>query len=188
MNEDIRQALHLLFGLFFVFFVLLTGTKKALFLLLILSVTGLIASFLMIKGIRIPIAFTLLRIVERMDESSFPGKAAFRFLAGIGIVLFYSLLVERPEIAAPALIPIALGDSFATIIGTRIGRIPLLSKSLEGSIAFFIASMTAYYLLFPKIFFQGIIVSLTALMAELLPLEDNITVPFVSAVTLSFLI
>ena len=187
MKETLRQVLHLLFGLFFIFLTAAQGPVVALYFVAVLAVIGGASAILIFRGIRVPLASSILQIVERSEESSFPGKAAFKFLAGIGLALAFSLWISRPEIAAPALVPMALGDSFATIVGKRIGRIRLMRKSLEGAAAFFVATMVGYTFILPTPFFPALTTAIVALFAELFPLEDNFSVPLVSAITLSFI-
>lgn len=98
------------------------------------------------------------------------------------------VLLFPTAIAIAAMIFLAFGDPMAEWIGTRFGRVPLLGKTLEGTLAGFAACVTAgaLLLLLPGLdltwsdIFAG---ALAATVMELLPapIDDNFTVPLFSA-------
>ncbi len=97
------------------------------------------------------------------------------------------LLFER-SIAIAAMVFLAFGDPLAEIVGTRFGRIRFLGKSLEGSLACFLACWLSgsVLLLLPGMDLTGRLVLIGALAATFMeflpvPVDDNFTVPLFSA-------
>jgi dolichol kinase len=104
------------------------------------------------------------------------------YVLGIGL----SLYLYRMDIAAAAICFLAFGDVAATTIGERYGRTKIGNKSLEGSLAFVAAAVSAGLLLplvgiivVPGVILFGAII---AAGVELLPLpvNDNLVIPLVS--------
>ncbi len=104
------------------------------------------------------------------------------YVLGIGL----SLYLYRMDIAAAAVCFLAFGDVAATTIGERYGRTKIGNKSLEGSLAFVAAAVSAGLLLplvgitvAPLVILFGVI---AAAGVELLPLplNDNLVIPLVS--------
>jgi dolichol kinase len=110
------------------------------------------------------------------------------FVLASGILL---CLLFPPIIAAAALAIALVGDTAAALIGRRYGWTRIGNKSLQGSIAFFIAGMaavgvTAWATQQPLAFLlSGATAALAAAIAELyahvLFLNDNLTVPLAAA-------
>lgn len=103
----------------------------------------------------------------------------------LGTLLTVVLFLHH--IAVAALTFIAIGDVPAAIVGERYGRIKILGRSLEGSIAFFISSFLSGLILLtlPRMQIEGLNFqlvlwgTLTATVVELLSfkIDDNLTVP-----------
>ncbi len=94
------------------------------------------------------------------------------------------------SIAATALGFLVVGDAFAALVGERWGRRRLGRKSLEGSVACFAGCIAAGALFMPQ---QWTVVAAAAAVAtavEALPtgVNDNLSVPFIAAVTLWLLV
>ena len=95
---------------------------------------------------------------------------------------FYDL-----PVAVYSVVFLACGDVAATTVGERWGSIKISGvKSLQGTVAFFVASVIAgtvvnlaFYPLSPVVFLAG---AATAAVVEILPikLNDNLTIPLVS--------
>lgn len=82
---------------------------------------------------------------------------------------------------------LAIGDTFAAIVGIIFGKRKLLGtkKSLEGSIACFISSFIfALFYINPAIAFLG---AFSATIAEFsrIPVDDNIKIPLLAGVVMS---
>lgn len=104
------------------------------------------------------------------------------YVLGIGLSLF---LYSAP-VATAAVCFLAFGDVAATAVGERYGKTRIGDKSLEGTTAFILASMTAgFFLTLIGIAPMPAVIVLGALIAagvELLPLpvNDNLVIPIVS--------
>ena len=127
-----------------------------------------------LKGKGLVVVDTLLKFLER--PYSLPAHGAFWY--GLGTLLVISFSRNIMEMQA-ALLLLALGDGFSTLIG-KLGKIPLPhnpKKTLEGSIAFFAAGILS--VLFVGI--SGLVLSLIAAVVEStnLRIDDNFLIPLV---------
>lgn len=145
----------------------------------------------------IPIGTSTFRIMARENElesSTFVGPILFW---GILVIMFLFLDLE---VAMVGVWTSAIGDAFAAIVGTEVGKhkIPYNKrKSFEGSFALFITAFIGNYLILlmdPPMFYNVLILSLIASIAgailESLPgsyLLDEITVPLIPAVMIQIL-
>ncbi len=110
------------------------------------------------------------------------------YILGVGL----SLYAYAPQVAAAAICFLAFGDVAATTIGERFGRTKIGEKSLEGTVAFIVASLAAGFLL-PVVGLElasGVMVfgALAAACIELLPLplNDNLMIPVLSGAVMEF--
>ena len=106
---------------------------------------------------------------------------------------FLNVLVFEKEIAVLAMIFLILGDFFSKFFGVFFGRHKIFEKSYEGSLAHFNACLIGGYLFLHFISFPFHIFLLGALVAtliEMLPLglDDNFSVPLVSATSMYLLL
>jgi len=113
-----------------------------------------------------------------------PGKGALMFFLGAILLM---LLFKNPLIVVGALCVAIYGDAGSTIIGIRFGKHQLVNKkTLEGSLGGVLVS-----LIFLTWLFEWPIALLTAIIgmsAELLPVDDNFTIPIASATILTLLL
>jgi len=128
----------------------------------------------------------LLHLVLRPHEDD-------RFSGGTHILAagaLCAILFAKP-IAVAALICIILGDTAAAFVGMSIGRIKIFwNKTLEGSLAFFVASLLGI-LWIPGLSLQAkVIGAATAAFVEALPIriDDNITVPLAAGAVMTWLV
>lgn len=106
-----------------------------------------------------------------------------------GAALFLAL-VAPVGIAVTAVAYLVVGDAAAALVGRKLGRHRLGRKSLEGSLACFVACLLVGAVVLqgpPRAIAGG---ALAATIAEALPagLDDNWTVPLVSAAVLALLV
>jgi dolichol kinase len=118
--------------------------------------------------------------VRQNEANKLTGTAPY--VLGIGLSLF---LYSTP-VATAAVCFLAFGDVAATAVGERYGKTRIGDKSLEGTTAFILASMTAGFFLtligiapLPAVIVLG---ALIAAGVELIPLpiNDNLVIPIVS--------
>lgn len=97
-----------------------------------------------------------------------------------------SLLFAKP-IAVAVLICIIVGDTAAVFVGRSIGRIHIGKKTLEGSLAFFVASLLCI-LWIPGLSLEiKLLGAAVAAVVEALPIpmDDNITVPLLAGAAMT---
>jgi dolichol kinase len=100
------------------------------------------------------------------------------------IGIFLGLLLFKREVAAPAILIMILSDTFAAIVGKKIGKHSLWNKTIEGSITFFMVGIIIVFLT-PKVtpnyfeYIYALIALLITTIVEALPFDfdDNITIP-----------
>ncbi len=177
-----RQAFHAMLGIVIVLLVLVGFlTAKRLLLMVIM---GAVISGISVKC-RIPLISWFLDNFDRKDEK-IPGKGAIFYILGCLIVL--ALFPQR--IALASILVMALGDSFATIVGFHFGKIKSITrKTLEG---FFAGSFAGFIgaVLFVD-YFSALAGSLAAMFFEMLEIrlgskviDDNIMVPLTAALVM----
>ena len=122
------------------------------------------------------------------EEKSITGAPAF-----FGGVFLSFLLFSKP-VALAAMVPLLFGDRAGLLVGKGFGRTRIGTKTLEGSLACFAASLLAYVLLssiWPGAFgfAPEVLVgaSLVGTLAEALPrpFDDNLAIPLAVGVFLS---
>lgn len=128
----------------------------------------------------------LMRDDEKIS-ASFSGATYLFMSSTLAIFIF------AKEVAIFALLILMVSDSFAALIGKKIGRIKILDKSLEGSISFALSAMVIYYVLvtcygFSLPLIQSIFAIFSGTIAELVAkkveLDDNFIVPLAIGVWL----
>lgn len=181
-KELTRQAIHLLLGLIIISLLLFHGRAAALIASAILLVAGTLLGFISLKGIKLPVIYSFLKKAERTEEKKLPGKGPLTFL--IGVLLALSLFPSNAALGA--LIVLVFGDSASTLIGRQFGKTKLPGKrSLEGTLAGLIASFIALQFWFPLN--VSLAVALVGMLAEFLPVNDNLSIPVVSGIALRLL-
>jgi len=121
-------------------------------------------------------------IMRRHELRDFTGATYLLFSSMLCIAFF------EPVIAFSALSFLAIGDTFAAVVGINLGKRKILglSKTLEGSLACFISCLVfgLFFMDRPWIAFWG---ALSATLAELwvIRIDDNIKIPIVSGICMS---
>jgi dolichol kinase len=174
LNFELRRKLfHFFFGLFLIFILIYSGKRNLIIIQSFVLIFGSIMIVLMQKGRNIPIAGWLEETFER-ENVRFPGYGAFWYVVG---TLLLALFLGSADENAAAIVALAAGDSAATIFGIR-GRHPLPhnpSKTVEGSVAFFVFTLPACLF----VGWIGIALAAMAAVVESLdtPVDDNLLIP-----------
>lgn len=153
------------------------------------SLVPIISSFYLIKN-----KSSLSKILSRSGDSEeiFKGPLLYTLVLSLITLVFWK---ENP-IGAFSMIQLAIGDGFADIIGRKYGKIKWFdkSKSVEGSIGFFLTSLLSTMVLnsyindmnwvsvnelHPHYSFQQIaLISLVSALTEVFSkIDDNISIP-----------
>ena len=124
------------------------------------------------RGIPVKKAATIAKPLIRSHEKRGIGAHVF-FAAGA----FVAVLAYPKEVAIAALLMATLADGGAAVVGSMCGRHKLIGrKTLEGSLTLFlIAIVLAAWLVKP--FLAAFVGAIAAACVELLPTNDNLTVP-----------
>lgn len=177
-----RQGLHLLFGLFIIsmlYFHLFT-----LYHLIGVFILGCVLSFLC-KHFSVPIASWVMDTFERPENRYvFPGKGPIFFMLGSIIVVYFFPL----KIALASIMILTLGDAVSHVFGKLLSRRTYKHlKSIEGTIAGIAFSFVGA-LLFVNVL-AALFGSMFSMILETIKIDgvdDNLLIPIVAAVIMSF--
>jgi len=174
-SEIIRKAIHFLVALcpsmasvnkpFTVGFLIL-GTLGYTFM-----------EYLRLSGVKVPVISSLTNMASRSKDIGC-------FVMGpvtLGLGALLALLLYPSPAAAIAIYALAFGDGVASLAGKFLGNLRpafLCGKSVEGSIACFIAVFISAYVVSGSIHIS-VMAAFTAMAIEALPLEDydNMAIP-----------
>jgi len=160
---------------------LLTEKQTALIVTSAIFVVDIVLETLRIKGF-MNVAF----IEENMkkEESNRLSGSFFYVLSGLITIIFF-----KKNIAVSSLFILSIADPLSSLLGSRFGRVRLFGKSLEGSIIFFATSFLILWIFsfsIPIVAAGAIIASLTELFSSR-PIDDNLSIPLVTALALALL-
>ncbi len=179
-GEIIRKAIHfssLAVPVGIHFLPLQTGRTVILAMALAFLLADLVRLY--IPPLRTLFYFLFGRIVRDHERFNLLGSTYLMLAALISVYAF-----SKP-IAVVSLSFLIVGDTMAALIGRRWGKVKLLDKSLEGSLACLASCLLIGWLYpaDPRLSLYVIAVgSVTATLAELLPipLDDNLRIPIAS--------
>lgn len=179
-DESLRKSLHILFGLF-----AFTLKWMPWWMAAVVALCAIIGNWLLLH-----------RIFGKRVARHERGWDAGIVLYPAAVLLLILFFRDRLEIAAVAWTTLAFGDGLATVVGKRFPLVPLSwnrDKSAGGLVAFLAGGIASGLAMTwwlgrgePADVIAAVIV---AALVETLPLgvNDNITVPFAAAVTLTVL-
>lgn len=189
-----RKLYHAAMGLtcFFLYALVLTQ-NQALIAVLVIGGPLVILDIIRLRNPKLrSAALHFFGPIMRCDELNQISGNSYYVLGLLAVVIFFS----KP-IALLSILFLGLGDPAAAIIGTLWGRHRMLwgRKSIEGAMGNLLISglasivvSLAYGANFQKSLAIGLVGGLVSMIAESLPLpiDDNLTVPVISGVLLSF--
>jgi dolichol kinase len=174
-SEIIRKAIHFLVALC----PSIAAVNKPFTVgFLILGTLGYtLMEYLRLSGIKVPVISSLTNMASRSKDIGC-------FVMGpvtLGLGALLALLLYPSPAAAIAIYALAFGDGVASLAGKFLGNLRpafLCGKSIEGSIACFVAVFISAYVVSGSINIS-IIAAFTAMAVEALPLEDydNMAIP-----------
>lgn len=171
MRENIRQAIHLLFGLGIAALVLILDRATAAAIIGTGLLSGVVLIDLVCRGYKIPVISPLLSYADRCDPLPGRGALFFAVSALVCIILFPQIVV------VPALVALSVLDSVSTVAGRRWGRHRIHNgKSWEGTIAgILVTAVVLLPFLSPPL---SLVSAILAGMIELFsPVDDNLLIP-----------
>ena len=141
--------------------------------------------------------FKYLRLNERIPRFAkiFLKEKEKKNISSTTVIIFSILLVIiffRKSIAIYSILFLIFSDGISALIGKRFGKIKILrEKTLEGSLSFLITCLFIGIILYPTALslpFRKILVgSIGATFVEILPLDDNLTIPLATGVSMSLI-
>ena len=161
---------------------LLFGKGAATTLSVLLFAASAVVEVMRMQG-HLRLSFLEKNIKEK--EKKGPTGSFFFLLGSTLTLVFFS---ERA--AVPALLILAVSDPVSSLIGRHLGKTRLFGKSLEGTCAFFFSSLAILFF-FSLSLYHMLLAGLAATATELFtrkPLDDNVSVPIVSAAVLSLFV
>ncbi|MFA5412156.1 MAG: hypothetical protein WC350_02295 [Candidatus Micrarchaeia archaeon] len=173
MKERSRKFIHIIIGIIFLLILQFFGRHTLEITLFAGILAGLMAMHLVIRSHRLPFVSWFIDNFEREGVRT-PGFGSAWYAFGI---LMASVAISDPSLLAAAICVLAFGDSFSTIFGQG-GKIHIPynpHKTLEGSAAFFLGSLSAYLFIGPAAIPLAIVCAIVESLP--LPLDDNITIP-----------
>ena len=187
-----RKAVHFVLGILFVLFINLDHyilkEQLELILVIVLFLAICLSIYTQYKRPRLILKF-LYWFDKPKDLQKFPGKGAVYYLIGtlISIALF------NRYIASASILILAVGDPMAHIIGRYYGKRKIIinkKKLLEGTLAgIFFGTIAASFFVPWYIAFFGAAFGMMAeaIELELLRLDDNFFIPFVSGLIMTLI-
>jgi dolichol kinase len=175
-SEVIRKAIHFAsLAIPAALFLLPTSISKPALLLLVLVVLSVDVIRLHVPRVRRLFYFVVGRILRDHERFNLLGSTYLLISSLICIWAF------PQEVAVLAIAFLVVGDTMAALVGRRWGRIRILDKSLEGSLACFASCLLIGWIYpGPDVTWPMILSgSLVATLFELLPipLDDNMRIP-----------
>ncbi len=168
-----RQTVHLLNGCLIATAVYVLKPIYGLWILApVVTAIGLLHAVPKIKP-DLRIANHLMYHFERKkDIERFPFKGAIFY--GLGIIFPITLLETKYAVAV--ILILSVGDSVSNLVGRTYGRIRILDKSLEGTLAFFLGAWLAASVVVDPT--HALIMAAVASVIELFSFwDDNVTIP-----------
>lgn len=182
-----RQVIHFVLGNIAILFFLFAGKTTTVAVGILVLLIGYAIALSVKKGKNIPFANEILKHVERKHEQHVPGQAALLFLAGFILTV---AIFTNPWATLAGLIVLTYGDSVATVIGKYFGSFKLVTnRTLEGTLAGIVFSV-GMLSLFPAIypFATAFAIGTVGMLAEYLPIDDNLGIPIIAGLVASVLI
>lgn len=183
--EFTRKSIHLLIA--FVPFLYSLSRPMTIALLMVGTILYIVFETLRMRGIYIPLISHLTAQAARLRDNG-------RFIMGpvtLGLGALLSLLVFKPLPASIAIYILAFGDSFSSLVGKTLGKIPMpftRGKSVEGSLTCFTASLISAYALSRRLG-ASLVIAAVSTFVEAIPAKDwdNILLPLAAGFTATLL-
>ena len=181
--EQRRQTAQILLGLLVILCLTFFGRFNTLIIVGAVLFGGLVLQQYVIRNGSFRIITFLLDKFERDKfKHRLPGKGAMTYAMGV----FLTVLLFPENVIIQCVLIMSISDSLSTLFGKKYGVIRIVNgKSLFGSGLFFFSA------LFIELLFHSIPIALgvaaIATLVELLPLDDNVTVPLAVGFSLVFM-
>jgi len=189
-KEIKRKLVHMIIGLSLIILLDLKIINKEIIGLALIST--IILFFVNKKRRLYPLHWFLDEMERKEDIKEYPGKGAIFFLGGV----FLALLFFKEDIALASICILTIGDAISPLVGMHFGKIknPLNSKKvIEGTIIGIItaASIASIFITYKEAIIAAtvgmILESIELKINKDLSINDNLTIPLVSGITITLL-
>ena len=160
---------------------LLTERRTALTVATVLFVAMGVFEVLRIKGI---LRIDIVGKYTKDREQKKPLGSFYYVLSALIVIFFFD-----KNTAVASLFTLSISDPLSSIIGSRLGRVHILGKTLEGTLTFFFSAL-CIFLLFSFGPYTAVAGAAVSSLTELLsgrPIDDNLSIPIVTACALAVL-
>ena len=189
MREFIRKFIHIFFGSIIIAFYFYTNSWTMLVAIGLCLIFGFLFSKLIEQGKNLGILNKLIQLSERENEKHFIGRGALLFFTGFFLTLLLDFFwIQNKTIILASLTILVYGDGFSAIIGKVLGTHKIFgNKTLEGSTGFFLVAFIFSFTITGNTG-TAVLVSIIAALTELMPVNDNLSIPLVSSVALKLVL
>jgi len=177
-----RQVIHLAAGIILVYVIKIFGMDAGIILSGFGLAVGLIISEIIIREIKVPIVWEAVTHFERKGIRPLKGLLYY----GLGALLTIFIFYNHQNAVFAGILAVASVDSYATGFGTMFGKVEFIhGRSVEGIVAGFLACFFICwtFLSGPAAFTVAIVG--TAIDVASLPIDDNLTIPLITAATVA---
>ncbi|MGD0230206.1 MAG: hypothetical protein ABSC19_07595 [Syntrophorhabdales bacterium] len=160
---------------------LATDRRTALFVALSALVLAALIDTLRITGY---ISAPFLEALLKEKEMKGPSGTVFYLISCVVAILLFD-----KDIASASIFVLAICDPLSSIVGSKWGRIPLFGKSVEGTGVFLVSSLIvlACFRFGPSAFIPAAAAAAAAELFSSRFVDDNLTIPLVTALALTLL-
>ena len=169
-----RKSWHFL-GLIIPFSYYYAGKEPLVMVLFFLALLSLLIDIIRLKNSRVNQVFIrLFGFMLKKEEKNFLNGTTFFLTGALAAIWFFS-----QKAAIFAILVLAVCDPLASIVGKSLGRIRIGTKTLEGSLTFFLTALLLSYLFFDGITWSIVGGAMIAAFVEWVPIvvDDNLKIP-----------
>jgi|FLOH01.1.fsa_nt_gi dolichol kinase len=185
MGEIYRKSIHVLGGIIPLSYYYYFDKTFMFDSLVILSLIAVILEYLRLHYAWVESIFeSIFGFGIRREEINTVTGASYYIVSSLVIIFLFP-----KNIAAPSLLILSFSDTAAALVGIPFGKHRFLDKSMEGSIAFLSVSIFVllYFTELHIIFIVLTAIIVTLVEAKQSIINDNFTIPMVTAIMLSLI-
>ncbi len=180
-NELIRKTLHLS-SLWMIVAIYFLDQNMAIILFSAMLILLFIVEYIRMTNdymgkIILKYCGNIIRAHERADKFNIMAlSGSFYFV----LAILLSVIFLPKNIAMISIAVMIFSDTMAALVGKQIGKIKIIGKTLEGSIAFFITTLLILYFAISINIYQILLISFLVTLVELISnkikIDDNLSI------------
>lgn len=189
-KEIFRKLIHLS-SLWIIFAVWLFDKKDLIIIFSILTLVIFLSELVRKYSVFFEKIYNLLfgSILRSHEKNGSLSGAFYVIFASLLSIIFFEKIIVMTAISI-----MIISDSFAALVGIKFGRHKILTKSIEGSLAFFISSFLiiiffyGYKVGFFNIFIVAFISSFVELISKKIRIDDNLSIVISTCLSIKYLL